>query len=38
MIASRGDDGAFKVWDIRYISNGPISNVQWHKEPITALV
>jgi ribosome assembly protein RRB1 len=25
-------------WDIRYISNGPISNVQWHKGPITALV
>jgi ribosome assembly protein RRB1 len=38
MIASGGDDGAFKVWDIRYISNGPISNVQWHKGPITALV
>jgi ribosome assembly protein RRB1 len=37
MVASGGEDGSFKVWDIRYISNGPISNIQWHKGAITAL-
>jgi ribosome assembly protein RRB1 len=37
LVASGGDDGTFKIWDIRYINNGPITNIQWHKGPITSL-
>jgi ribosome assembly protein RRB1 len=37
LVASGGDDKAFKVWDIRYINHGPISNIKWHKEKISAI-
>jgi ribosome assembly protein RRB1 len=37
LVASGGDDKAFKIWDIRYINHGPISNIRWHKEKITAI-
>ena len=39
MIASGGDDCAVKLWDPRKMSNSKdfIANIEYHKEPITAL-
>ena len=40
LIASGGDDNSFKVWDIRYVKmdNDPITNMKWHRGPITSLM
>jgi ribosome assembly protein RRB1 len=37
MLASGGDDSVFKVWDIRYLKHGPITNIKWHNKPITSI-
>jgi len=37
LLASGGDDGAVKVWDIRRPNNPLIDNIEWHKGPITSL-
>ncbi len=37
MIASGGDDGSFKVWDLRFLNKPPISMITWHTEPITSI-
>jgi len=37
LLASGGDDGAVKVWDIRRPNNPLIDNIEWHKGPITSI-
>lgn len=37
LIASGSDDCSFKVWDLRFYESGPISNILYHKGPITAI-
>lgn len=38
LLASGGDDGAFKVWDLRYIQkNTPLTDIVWHGKPITSI-
>jgi len=37
LIASGGDDGSFKVFDIRYAKEPPITNILWHTAPITSI-
>jgi len=37
LVASGGDDKAFKVWDLRYLKQGPITDIKWHKEKISAI-
>ena len=37
LIASGGDDGSFKVFDIRFPNEPAITNILWHTEPITSI-
>lgn len=40
LLLSGGDDGLFKIWDLRTFSGGntdPIASFSWHKEAITSL-
>ena len=38
MLFRSGDEGAFKVWDLRYLKRGgAITNVKWHSAPITSI-
>lgn len=37
LIASGGDDGSIKVWDLRYPAEDVITNIRWHQESITSL-
>lgn len=37
LIASGGDEGAFKVFDIRFPKEPAITNILWHTEPITSI-
>ena len=37
LIASGGDDGAIKVWDLRFPQDLPITNIKWHTGAITSL-
>lgn len=37
LLASGDDNGQFKVWDLRYIKNEPITTIKWHSEPITGI-
>lgn len=30
LLASGGDDGSFKIWDLRFIGKEAISEVHWH--------
>jgi len=30
LLASGDDEGAFKIWDLRYVSKEPITSIQWH--------
>lgn len=37
LIASGADDGSIKVWDLRYPTEQPITNIRWHQEAITSI-
>ena len=41
LLASGGDDGSFKVWDLRKMmkdpSATPITDITWHSAPITSI-
>lgn len=38
LLASGGDDGVFKVWDVRKLADGkPVMEFRWHMGPITSL-
>jgi len=38
LLSSGGDDGAFKVWDLRYVSkNTPLTDIMWHTKAITSI-
>lgn len=37
LLATGGDEGAFKVWDLRFPKDLPITNILWHTEPITSI-
>lgn len=37
LIASGGDDGSIKVWDMRYPQELPITNIKWHTGAINSL-
>lgn len=37
LIASGADDGSFKVWDLRHVSQPAITSIHWHKDPITSI-
>jgi ribosome assembly protein RRB1 len=37
LLLTGGDDGSFKVWDIRATSRGALANFKWHRGPITSV-
>ena len=37
LLASGGDDGSFKVWDLRYVGKPAITHVHWHADAITSI-
>jgi len=37
LLASGGDDGYFKVWDLRHIKKGCLNEILWHSEAITSI-
>lgn len=37
LLASGADDGAIKVWDLRFPAEPPITNIKWHQEAITSI-
>lgn len=37
LLLTGGDDGSFKVWDIRATSRGALANFKWHKGPVTSV-
>ena len=37
LIASGADDGSFKVFDLRYPKEEPITFIQWHEDQITSI-
>lgn len=37
LLLTGGDDGTFKVWDIRATSRGALANFKWHRGPITSV-
>lgn len=37
LLLTGGDDGTFKVWDVRATSRGALANFKWHREAITSV-
>jgi ribosome assembly protein RRB1 len=37
LLLTGGDDGTFKVWDVRATSRGALANFKWHRAPITSV-
>ena len=37
LLLTGGDDGSFKVWDVRATSRGALANFKWHRGPITSV-
>ena len=37
LLLTGGDDGTFKVWDVRSVSRGALANFKWHKDAITSV-
>lgn len=37
LLLTGGDDGTFKVWDVRATSRGALANFKWHKDAITSV-
>ena len=37
LLLTGGDDGTFKVWDVRAVSRGALANFKWHRGPITSV-
>ena len=38
LFASGGDDNTFKVWDLRYLTDPPITEIKWHTGPINSIM
>jgi ribosome assembly protein RRB1 len=37
LLLTGGDDGSFKVWDVRATSRGALANFKWHRGPVTSV-
>ena len=37
LLLTGGDDGTFKVWDVRATSRGALANFKWHKDAVTSV-
>ena len=37
LLLTGGDDGTFKVWDVRAVSRGAVANFKWHSAPVTSV-
>jgi len=37
LIATGADDGGFKVFDLRYPKEEPITYIRWHEDQITSI-
>jgi len=37
LLLTGGDDGSFKVWDVRSVANGCLAHFHWHKAPVTSI-
>ena len=37
LLLTGGDDGTFKVWDVRATSRGALANFKWHKNAVTSV-
>ena len=37
LLLTGGDDGTFKVWDVRATGRGALANFKWHRGPVTSV-